>query len=196
MIRNSDFLKLIKSLKSVFLIIIFILSCQGESNYSKILKKELKSGKIYNELIFGLKIGQTKDDFYEKCAELNKMKLVTSGERKLYPEYIMHPKDSTNQSKKIKMSFFGIFDNSIIKGLDLRFNYYTWAPWDKKLGSDYLIEEIRDTLLLWFPGNDFIKINLNDKERFAYIKIDGNRQIRLYQLDSKDVSAKIEDVKK
>jgi hypothetical protein len=93
------------------------------------------------------------------------------------------------------MSFFGIFDDdNIIKGLDLRFNYYTWSSWNKELSSDYLIEEIRDTLLLWFPGNNFFALDLENDEKFAYIKIDGNRRIRVYKIDAKDVAVKIEDI--
>jgi hypothetical protein len=197
MMMNLDFLKLVIKIHNISLILVFcfFLSCQEESKYSKILKKELKSGKVYNDLIFDIKIGQTRDDFFKKCYELNQKKLITSGGRELYPEYIMYPKDESNNSKKIKMSFFGIFDDdNIIKGLDLRFNYYTWSSWNKELSSDYLIEEIRDTLLLWFPGNNFFALDLENDEKFAYIKIDGNRRIRVYKIDAKDVAVKIEDI--
>ena len=197
--KNLNFLKLIISINNFLYILVFFLflSCQKESNYSKVLKRELESGKVYNDLIFDLKIGQTKDDYFNICYELNKKKLITSGGRELSPEYIMYPKKENKNSKKIKMSFFGIFDkNNIIKGLDLRFNYYTWSPWNKELHSNYLIEEIKDTLLLWFPGNNFFKLNLKKEKEFAYIKIDGNRRIRIYKVDAKDVAAKIEDISK
>ncbi len=197
--KNLNFLKLIIRINNFLYILVFFLflSCQKESNYSKILKRELESGKVYNDLIFDLKIGQTKEDYFNICYELNKKKLITSGGRELSPEYIMYPKKENKNSKKIKMSFFGIFDkNNIIKGLDLRFNYYTWSPWNKELHSNYLIEEIKDTLLLWFPGNNFFKLNLKKEKEFAYIKIDGNRRIRIYKVDAKDVAAKIEDISK
>ena len=58
------------------------------------------------------------------------------------------------------------------------------------------MEEIKDTLLLWFPGNDFFKLDLKKKKSFAYIKIDGNRRIRIYKTDAKDVAVKIEDISK
>ena len=197
--KNLNFLKLIIRINNFLYILVFFLflSCQKESNYSKILKRELESGKVYNDLIFDLKIGQTKDDYFNICYELNKKKLITSGGRELSPEYIMYPKKENKNSKKIKMSFFWIFDKyNIIKGLDLRFNYYTWSPWNKELHSNYLIEEIKDTLLLWFPGNNFFKLNLKKEKEFAYIKIDGNRRIRIYKVDAKDVAAKIEDISK
>jgi len=179
------------------LILTLFLACEVESEYSKLLKKELKSGKSFNDLVLGLKIGQTKDDFYEICADLNKKKLITSGARNLYPEYILYPKDSVENGKKIRMSFMGIFDNNrIMKGMDIRFNYYSWIAWREEYNSDNLINEIKDTLQLWYPGNNFIEIDLklDSKNNLAYVKVDGNRQITMYKIDGRDVAVIIEDV--
>ena len=185
--------------KIVFFLLILtpLLACEIESEYSKLLKKELKSGKTFDDLVLGLKIGQTKDDFYEICADLNKKKLITSGARNLYPEYILYPKDSVENGKKIRMSFMGIFDNDrIMKGMDIRFNYYSWIAWREEYNSDNLINEIKDTLQLWYPGNNFIEIDLklDSKNNLAYVKIDGNRQITMYKIDGRDVAVIIEDV--
>ena len=185
--------------KIIFCLLVLtpFLACEIESEYSKLLKKELKSGKSFNDLVLGLKIGQTKDDFYEICADLNKKKLITSGARNLYPEYILYPKDSVENGKKIRMSFMGIFDNDrIMKGMDIRFNYYSWIAWREEYNSDNLIDEIKDTLQLWYPGNNFIEIDLklDSKNNLAYVKIDGNRQITMYKIDGRDVAVIIEDV--
>ena len=185
--------------KIIFCILVLtpFLACEIESEYSKLLKKELKSGKSFNDLVLGLKIGQTKDDFYEICADLNKKKLITSGARNLYPEYILYPKDSVENGKKIRMSFMGIFDNNrIMKGMDIRFNYYSWIAWREEYNSDNLINEIKDTLQLWYPGNNFIEIDLklDSKNNLAYVKVDGNRQITMYKIDGRDVAVIIEDV--
>jgi len=185
--------------KIIFCLLILtpFLACEVESEYSKLLKKELKSGKSFNDLVLGLKIGQTKDDFYKICADLNKKKLITSGARSLYPEYILYPKDSVENGKKIRMSFMGIFDDDrIMKGMDIRFNYYSWIAWREEYSSDNLINEIKDTLQLWYPGNNFIEIDLklDSKNNFAYVKIDGNRQITMYKIDGRDVAVIIEDL--
>ena len=192
-------LNFIRLNKIIFCLLVLtpFLACEIESEYSKLLKKELKSGKSFNDLVLGLKIGQTKDDFYEICADLNKKKLITSGARNLYPEYILYPKDSVENGKKIRMSFMGIFDNDrIMKGMDIRFNYYSWIAWNQEYNSDNLISEIKDTLQLWYPGNDFIEIDLklDSKNNLAYVKIDGNRQITMYKIDGRDVAVIIEDV--
>lgn len=185
--------------KIIFCLLVLtpFLACEIESEYSKLLKQELKSGKSFNDLVLGLKIGQTKDDFFEICADLNKKKLITSGARNLYPEYILYPKDSVENGKKIRMSFMGIFDNDrIMKGMDIRFNYYSWIAWREEYNSDNLINEIKDTLQLWYPGNNFIEIDLklDSKNNLAYVKVDGNRQITMYKIDGRDVAVIIEDV--
>ena len=192
-------LNFIRLNKIIFCLLVLtpFLACEIESEYSKLLKKELKSGKSFNDLVLGLKIGQTKDDFYEICADLNKKKLITSGARNLYPEYILYPKDSVENGKKIRMSFMGIFDNDrIMKGMDIRFNYYSWIAWREEYNSDNLINEIKDTLQLWYPGNNFIELDLklDSKNNLAYVKIDGNRQITMYKIDGRDVAVIIEDV--
>ena len=192
-------LNFIRLNKIIFCLLVLtpFLACEIESEYSKLLKKELKSGKSFNDLVLGLKIGQTKDDFYKICADLNKKKLITSGARNLYPEYILYPKDSVENGKKIRMSFMGIFDDDrIMKGMDIRFNYYSWIAWREEYNSDNLINEIKDTLQLWYPGNDFIEIDLklDSKNNLAYVKVDGNRQITMYKIDGRDVAVIIEDV--
>ena len=192
-------LNFIRLNKIIFCLLVLtpFLACEIESEYSKLLKKELKSGKSFNDLVLGLKIGQTKDDFFEICAELNKKKLITSGARNLYPEYILYPKDSVENGKKIRMSFMGIFDNDrIMKGMDIRYNYYSWIAWREEYNSDNLINEIKDTLQLWYPGNNFIEIDLklDSKNNLAYVKIYGNSQIRMYKIDGRDVAVRIEDV--
>ena len=191
-----NFIRLNKIIFCLLVLTLF-LACEIESEYSKLLKKELKSGKSFNDLVLGLKIGQTKDDFYEICADLNKKKLITSGARNLYPEYILYPKDSVENGKKIRMSFMGIFDNDrIMKGMDIRFNYYSWIAWREEYNSDNLINEIKDTLQLWYPGNNFIEIDLklDSKNNLAYVKVDGNRQITMYKIDGRDVAVIIEDI--
>ena len=95
------------------------------------------------------------------------------------------------------MSFMGIFDNDrIMKGMDIRFNYYSWIAWREEYNSDNLINEIKDTLQLWYPGNNFIEIDLqlDSKNNLAYVKVDGNRQITMYKIDGRDVAVIIEDV--
>ena len=60
-----------------------------ESEYSKTVKKELKTGVIHKDLILGLKIGQTQKEFYDHCWQLNKQQLVSQGSGNKFAKHFM-----------------------------------------------------------------------------------------------------------
>ena len=54
---------------------------------------------------------------------------------------------------------------------------------------------MKDSLISWLPGNDFIKVSIEGINEKPLVKVDGNRRIVLYKLKSKDVIAKINNLK-
>jgi hypothetical protein len=175
------------------LTIIFILSCQSE--YSKLVKRELKSGVKKDTLLFNLKFGDTKKDFFERCMELNKKGLLTQGPSNDYAQYTLKEVKTTDKTSDIILLFYAkTNENYIITGMDMKFYYSAWSPWNKNLEAKELIPRVKDTILDWFPGNKFIDITLKDKSQIS-IKVDGNRQIKLSEdPNSKDVNVLIENL--
>jgi len=172
----------------IFLLVIGFISCQ--SDYTKLVKKEIASGKQNNNVFHGLEFGQTKKDFYRICWDLNKAGIATHGPSNSYVQTILEPKDSTAVKERIIMLFYAKFNpEDIITAIDVKFAYSAWAPWNKDLQSDKLFPVVQDSLLKWYPGNPFIKTK-ND----AIVKVDGNRQIRIKKETTKDVSVVIEDL--
>jgi len=170
-----------------------ILSC--ESDYSKLVKREFATGVKNDSLFFGMKFNDTQQDFFDICKELNSKKLVTHGPDNKFVQYFIKPNDENESS--IQMLFYGIFDKErIMTGLNMRFSYSGWAPWNRQYYSDELIPKLQDTLLNWFPGNEFIKMDIKKLSKEIFIKIDGNRQIKMYSLDDRVVTVKIEDLDK
>lgn len=168
--------------------ICMIFSCQSE--YTKLVKRELASGKKYDTIFHNLKFGNTKREFYEICWNLNKQGIATHGENNSYVKTFLEPTDSINKTKRIVMLFYARFTpKNIIKAMDIKFSYSAWAPWNKDLQSDDLIPVIQDTLLKWYPGNAFIKV-----KNGTLVKVDGNRQIQLQRESDRDVSVLIEDL--
>ncbi|PHS54429.1 MAG: hypothetical protein COB01_01810 [Lutibacter sp.] len=176
------------------LVLVFtLLSC--ESEYSKLVKKELATEIKNDSLFFGMKFNDTKQEFFDICQELNEKELVSHGPENKFVEYII--KAPNDDGSSIQMLFYGIFSKkNIMTGLNMRFSYNAWSPWNKKLSADKLIPNIKDTLQKWFPGNEFIKVDLKDLNNEVYVKIDGNRQIKMYTIDEKVVAVKIEDLDK
>lgn len=182
-----------KQIYFILVIVFTILSC--ESEYSKLVKRELATDVKNDSLFFGMKFNDTKQDFFDICQELNSQKMITHGPSNRFAEYTMVP--SNEDESSIQMLFYGIFDKkSIMTGVNMRFSYNGWFPNNKKYYSDNLIPQLKDTLLNWFPGNDFLKVDLKKLNKETFIKIDGNRQIKMYVLDEKEVAVRIEDLDK
>jgi len=182
-----------KNLILLLLVIITIVSC--ESDYSKLVKKEITTGEKKDSLFFGMKFNDTKQDFFDICQELNNKKLVTHGSQNRFVKYNMNPIEDGDSS--IEMLFYGIFDKeNIMTGMNMRFSYNGWSPWNKKYYADKLIPRIKDTLIEWFPGNEFMTVDLKKLNKETYVKVDGNRQIKMYTLDKKYLAVIIEDLNK
>jgi len=170
-----------------------MVSC--ESEYSRTVKKELQSGKVYEDLILGLKMGQTQKEFYDLCWQLNKKKVISQGSGNRFArQYILLDSTETD-APKVDMLFYGIFDEAtIMHGMHMKMSYLKWSPWAKEYQSDKLVNKLQEKYLKEYNGNPFIEITIDDDIK-AYTKIDGNRQILIYPTSDKDVTVKIQDLR-
>ena len=194
MMMKSGFISGIKGVTFFFGIMLTV-AC-SQSQYDKVVKRELATGKEYNEMMFDMKIGLSKKEFYGKCWQLNKEKLVAQGPSN---QYVRHVLDSVspiyNPSSRIEMLFFGLFDDEdLMRGMRFRFSYTAWAPWNKELQPEKLQEEIKEMMKTLYPGNDFFNLDTKINDQPIAVKIDGNRLITVYVFDNRFVQAYIEDL--
>ena len=194
MMMKSGFISGIKGVTFFFGIMLTV-AC-SQSQYDKVVKRELATGKEYNEMMFDMKIGLSKKEFYGKCWQLNKEKLVAQGPSN---QYVRHVLDSVspiyNPSSRIEMLFFGLFDDEdLMRGMRFRFSYTAWAPWNKELQPEKLQEEIKGMMKTLYPGNDFFNLDTKVNDQPIAVKIDGNRLITVYVFDNRFVQAYIEDL--
>ena len=84
-------------------------------------------------------------------------------------------------------------NKKIMRGMEMRFYFTGWSDWNKELSSDILLKQIKDSLIDWFPGNDFFKVDFKNNLS-TEVKIDGNRRILAFKQNSKDVAVRIEDM--
>ena len=178
----------------IFLFLCFVMvSC--ESEYSETVKRELQSGKVYEDLILGLKIGQTRKEFYDHCWELNKQKVISQGSGNKFAKQIILLDSTAQNQDKVEMLFYGIFDEEkIMHGMHMKFSYLKWAPWNKDYQSDVLVKKLQEKYIKEYPGNPFIEIAIKGDIN-AYAKVDGNREILVYPNTNKDVTVKIGDLR-
>lgn len=174
--------------------IILLTSCKSE--YERMVKKELASEIVYEDLILGMKLGQTQKEFFAQCWQLNSEGILSQGPDNENVRYSIPPKDIPNEDQKVDVLFYGIFDDTkVMHGLRMKFFYVAWAPWNEDLKSTLLIEKLKGYFLKTYGGNAFIELDLGVEEIKSYVKVDGNRQILMYPVDTKEVMVKIEDLR-
>ena len=175
---------------------ILFFNCTG-SEYSKLVKQEMASGVVHDSLLFDMKFGQHKQDFFQACWLLNNKGIISNGPGNKTVKYKLPLKPGDSSEKEITLLFFGDFnEKKIMTGMDFQFYYNAWSIWNKSLQSDKLLPVVMDSLIKWYPGNDFIKVPLKKDSVHLLVKVDGNRRITIRPLeDERIVKAKIDDLR-
>ncbi|MEZ4986076.1 MAG: hypothetical protein R2795_13740 [Saprospiraceae bacterium] len=170
-----------------------LLGCKSE--YQRYVDEQLASGTTQDSLIFGMRIGQTKKDFFAICWDLNKQKLISEGTGNRTARYTEKSDSLGTASYNKDLLFYGIFDEQdILRGMDMTYSFVAWAPWNREKQSDSLLLHLKEQYEREYPGNDFIELDVEGMDQPALVKIDGNRQILMYPKGKKDVVVKIEDL--
>ena len=192
MMMKLSLKKLINSILILFGFMLFI-NC-STSEYHKLVKSELGKNIQFDSLFFDISFGERKDDYFDKIWELNKTGI-------LFPapgEYGTVRQVIKSDSSEINMDFFPGFNNkNQLNKIKLMFSNTGWALWNEDLHSDKLIIKILDSIKKWYPGNDFISIK-GEKHRLdisdIFIKVDGNRQFKVYFMDNMKVIVDVENL--
>lgn len=167
-----------KSLNCLFILIAFT-GCFLKSDYEKIVEQELQSGKRYDSLFFHIKLGHTKQQFFDICRSYNKKGILNEGEIDGSQAVRYRMNELTHAAE---MNFFPKFYKDKLCDMQATFRYEAWAPWNKDFYSDHLQQDVIKLLEKWY-GSGFIKIE-NKKEQYpAFVKINGNRRISVFRSD-------------
>lgn len=179
-----------------FAIFMMLASC-SESEYAKLVHSEMARDIVYDSLFLGLKLGQTKQEFFDICWKMNRKKLVKQGPDNKFVQFSLPRKSDVNSQSDITMLFYGRFnEENSMTGMDLRFYYDGWSIWSEQLQSGRLLPVIKDTLMNWYPGNEFISVALGKDDAQLLVKVDGNRRITIKPLDDdKIVKVQIDDLR-
>ena len=143
-------------------------SCK--TDYEKLVDRELRTGLRQDSLFFGLSLGMSSKDFYARCWELNKKKIIRQGYRNVSVLYVI-----TDLKDTADMNFYPTFENDSIYEMLAYINYKGWAPWNQKLSTDTLVADVIKMLKRWY-GGDFLRLDFKDGISF-FVKVDRNRRI-------------------
>lgn len=166
-----------------------LVSCQ-QSEYEQMVGRELASGERHDTLFLGLYLGMTADSFFLHCKELNQQQLVKDGPGSLSVEYKL--KEALPAAAT--MNFYPDFYEGQVFRMPVSFHYDAWAPWNKELFADSLLPEVVLMLEEWY-GDGFIEMQHPERENLrVFVKVDGNRRIRVWRKDDRFVFADFTDL--
>jgi len=172
--------------------------CSGsESDYANLVKREMATGIVHDSLLFGMRFGQHRQDFFQTCWKLNQKGIIANGPGNKWVKYELPLQQKASPETGMTLLFFGDFDEKkVMNGMNFQFYYSAWSIWNKNLQSDKLLPVAMDSLKKWYPGNDFIKVPLKKDSLEVFVKVDGNRRITIRPLDDdRIVKAKIDDLR-
>jgi hypothetical protein len=185
-------LKYLKFSVSLSLATALLVSCM-QSDYTKLVQDELAKGVRKDSLVFGIKFGDTRNDFYGKCFDLNKQQLVMQGPGNTSVQYMFTDSLVHDKPTRIRMLFFPSFDKKDkIAQMNFEFSYPAWAPWNETSQADSLKVKTMELLMHWYKGNEFVTADVNDSK--MPVKVDGNRRLLVYIKDSQSVIVKAQDL--
>jgi len=165
-----------------------------KSDYTKYVHRELATGIANDSLIFDMYMGQTRKQFYDRCWDLNKQKVVHQGSG-ANVKLTLPPDEKHPERGGLLVYFYGAFDEEkIMRGMNFTYSYRGWSPWNENLGSDSLLVALKDILLRQYGGNPWLDVDLENITNKTSVKIDGNRQFLMYTMDERQVKVKISDL--
>jgi hypothetical protein len=181
-----------KNLIIFFLGVVMFSSCKSE--YDRLVSSEKEKGIVQDSLYLGMKMGISRQQFFEACAQLNKDSLVQQG-KGVNVFYEIPLLDGEDSVKRKEVNFFAIFDEAkIVRGMQFSFSYKSWSPWGKDLQAYNLLLDIKHRFEKDYGGNKFIEVEFDNFKNKIWVKVDGNRRMIMYPTDAMHVRLKIEDL--
>lgn len=173
----------------IVMICVGLCACHRQSEYQKRLETELASNKRYDSLFLNLYFGMGKKDFFTSCWKMNKQGLLIQGPNNLSVEY-----EITDGLKyPAFMRFYPKFNEDRIYYMPVEFSYKAYAPWNKSLAVDSLLTDVRSLMETWY-GKGFLFVENEEGNKKVWVKLDGNRRIRIFKKDISTVGMDLTDM--
>lgn len=178
-----------KRLNSALSIILlgFLAGCISKSPYEQLVADELAKGIRQDSLFHGIYFQMERKAFQERSHQLNREGVFTDGEAAKVRFKILELPDTAT------FLFYPDFLEDKIYQVQALAEYDAWAPWNKSQNAQALCRDLRGLMLKWYGGNDFIKVESDDKPTL-WVKVDGNRRITLAEDDDARVKIFFRDL--
>lgn len=154
------------------LLTLFLYNCSSEVDYGTLVKQGLNSGVKQDSLFLGYHFGMNIEEFHSSSWELNKQGIITGDTKVQY--------ELKNLKSDALMTFYPTFYESVIIRMPVEINYKGWAPWNEQYAPGELIKDLINYYEEIYDA-EFTYLYIPQIDEYAYININGNREIRLYQ---------------
>jgi len=170
----------------------FCLSGCQDSEYAQMVKREQARGVRVDSIFLGLKFGDSKKDFFDKCRKLNQEGVTEDGSGAGLKVQVLRKIDSTLTDAKVYMYFYPEFNEKYqIIEMPVHYAYESYFPYAERYHSKILLPQVLK--LLEHDYGKFIPVSKPGKDTI-YVHIDGNRRITVNKKDDQFVYAKFTDL--
>ncbi|MGY6521033.1 MAG: hypothetical protein ACXIUD_04850 [Mongoliitalea sp.] len=187
---NSEGITIKGLVAGILLSIFFLASCTPKSEYDQVKARELKSGKVVEDLFLDLRLGMGRKDFYGTCWEHNKNGILTNGAH--YLQVLYNP--ILPSGKVANMHFYPKFEEDHLYYMPIEILYQDWFPSNEEFSIDNLMVDVMGMLEKWY-GDGFFEVSNKEKTVKAMVKVDGNRVIRVHKKNINTVKVEILDLR-
>lgn len=163
-------------------------SCTKKSEYQSLVEAELATNVRKDSLYLGISLQMDSKEFFVHCWDMNKQGTLTNGVGNQIKYDV-----SEYFKKSTSMHFYPKFVDGKIFEMPVEFKYDDWALWNEELSVENLMEEVIDVLESWY-GDGFIKMVNEDETKTVWVKVDGNRRIRVYRQSVSSVAVVFTDL--
>lgn len=150
---------------------ITIVQCSSPVEYEALVQKELASGVRNDSLFLGVYFGMPRKAFYDHCWMLNKKNVLKDGMGNMTAAYPL-----TELKHPAVFEFYPTFQDDKINTMPAFVHYDAWAPWNKELSAENLVEDMKNLLEKWHDVT-FYPIVSSSVFSIAYVSVKGNQKI-------------------
>ena len=137
------------------------------------MTRELSKGVRNDSIFLDTYFGMPSQDFYDESWDLNRKGLAREGSSNSTVYYKLD-----GLPYEAALEYYPRFKDGKIQSMTGFIYYIPWAPWNRDMFAEVLIEDVRNLFEGWY-GKGFILVNSPGMGR-AYAKVDGNRRIVLF----------------
>lgn len=183
---------------SALLAVVLLTACgNADADALARYETELAAGRaattVTDDIFLGLELGMTDQQFFDRCTQLNKERLITMGAGGNRVNYKM--KDAL--SRPATLTFYPAFSEDrprIIDAMDIEVVFDDWAPWNKDAHTPQLMAD----LLTWTRrkfGEDAYVVP-HPKFKKVIVHLQDNRRVMFWAKDNATVRGRVTDLRK